>query len=135
MQKLNDNEVERISKTWIKSSNDDSDTMLSMFKSKHYDWALFVGHLSLEKLLKAYYVKKHKDHAPLIHNLLRLAELCDLEIEDESFKNQLLDITTFNLNVRYEDYKTNFHKKCTADFTGNWIQKITELRLWIQEKF
>lgn len=135
MEKLNDNEVERISDTWFKSSEDDFDTMLSMFKSKHYDWALFVGHLSVEKLLKAYYVKKHRDHAPFTHNLLRLAELCRLDIEDENIKNQLLDITTFNLNVRYDDYKTDFHKKCTVDFTKNWVQRITELRLWIQKKF
>jgi HEPN domain-containing protein len=32
--------------------------MGSMFKSGHYVWALFLGHLVLEKLLKAVYVKK-----------------------------------------------------------------------------
>lgn len=32
-----------------------------MHKSKRYNWALFAGHLMIEKLLKAYYTKLHGD--------------------------------------------------------------------------
>jgi len=31
--------------------------MQSLLENRHYTWALFVGHLVLEKLLKALYVK------------------------------------------------------------------------------
>ena len=44
---------------WISSSDDNYNSMLNIFKSGEYMWSLFVGHLVIEKLLKAYYVKKY----------------------------------------------------------------------------
>lgn len=55
---------------WIKSSDKDFRVMNSLFKIKHYSWALFIGHLVIEKLLKACYVKNIEREAPFIHNLL-----------------------------------------------------------------
>jgi HEPN domain-containing protein len=118
---------------WIKVSDDDFDTMLVLFKRKTYHWALFLGHISLEKLLKAYYVKKHKNHAPYTHNLYRLAELCGLEINEETAE-WLLKITTFNINARYDDYKKEFYAMCTEDFTKEWVEKIKKLQQWIKQR-
>jgi len=42
----------------------------------------------IEKLLKAYYVKKHGQHPPYIHNLLRLAVLNDFDI-NKKLKNSV----------------------------------------------
>lgn len=44
-------------KYWLEISDDNFKSMLNMFNSKEYMWSLFVGHLVLEKLLKALYVK------------------------------------------------------------------------------
>jgi len=49
---------------WIKSSDKDFKTMNNLFKSRDYHWALFLGHLVIEKLLKAYFVKKVNDYPP-----------------------------------------------------------------------
>ena len=51
-----------------------------------YSYALFFGHLALEKLLKALYVFKQEHHAPPLHNLLRLARAAELEIDEELMK-------------------------------------------------
>ncbi len=60
-------DVNKIVNHWIKTSDDDFDTMNFLFKSKRYNWALFLGHISTEKLLKAYFVKKKKNmHHPSI---------------------------------------------------------------------
>ncbi|MDX2197019.1 MAG: HEPN domain-containing protein [Cytophagales bacterium] len=73
---------------------------------------IVLGHISVEKLLKALYVKKYKNHAPLLHNLYRLAELNNLDITAE--KSDWLDkITSFNINARYDDYKREFYILCT----------------------
>lgn len=42
---------------WVKTSDNDYNTMLNLLKSKDYQWSLFIGHLVIEKLLKAIYVK------------------------------------------------------------------------------
>ncbi len=93
---------------------------------------IFLGHISTEKLLKALYVKRFNKHAPFTHNLYRLGELIGLEMSDE-YSDWLDEITSFNLNARYDDYKKEFYKLCTPDYTKSWIDKIIILRTWIKE--
>ena len=107
--------------------------MLNLYASQSYNWTLFIGHISIEKLLKALYVKIHKKHAPFIHNLFRLSELCNIEISDE-YSDWLDTITTFNLNARYDDYKKEFYSRCTLAYTAEWIEKIKIIRQWINQK-
>ncbi|HNQ83554.1 MAG TPA: HEPN domain-containing protein [Bacteroidales bacterium] len=116
---------------WIDGSDEDFDTMLTLFDSKRYSWALFIGHLMLEKLFKAYFVKMNSDYPPYIHNLLRLAELSGLLLTQDQ-KERLLTITAFKINARYDDYKTSFKLKCTPEFTARWLDELKEIRTWIK---
>jgi len=124
--------VEKIVKHWIETSEDDYQTMLTLFNSKNYSWALFLGHISTEKLLKALYVKRFEKHAPFTHNLYRLAEQLDIKLSEE-YADWLDEITSFNLNARYDDYKREFYSICTPEYTKSWIEKIKILRTWIKE--
>ncbi|HBG71376.1 MAG: DNA-binding protein [Bacteroidetes bacterium GWF2_43_63] len=124
---------EKFQKFWSESSDEDFDTMLALYESKKYSWALFVGHLMIEKLLKAFFVQVNKDYPPFIHNLLLLAEKCKLELTDEQ-KLFFITVTAFNINARYDDYKMSFQKKCTPEFTSIWIEKIKINRIWIKEQ-
>ncbi len=130
MQNLEINK-EKLIKYWVEGSDDDFETMLVMFDSKRYSWSLFIGHLMIEKLLKAFYVKVKSDYPPFIHNLLRLAEKSGLELTDDK-KEQLVTITAFNINARYDDYKLSFKNQCTTEFTERWIEKLKVLRSWIK---
>jgi HEPN domain-containing protein len=76
-------DVEKIVRHWIETSDDDFNTMLVLYKSKSYGWSLFLGHISIEKLLKALYVKRFREHAPFTHNLYRLGELSGLNMSEE----------------------------------------------------
>jgi HEPN domain-containing protein len=125
-------DIDKIVKHWIETSDDDFETMLTLYNSKSYGWALFLGHISTEKLLKALYVKRLEKHAPFIHNLYRLGELIGLGMTDE--QSDLLDeITSFNLNARYDDYKKEFYKLCTPDYAKRWIDNIKTIRSWIKK--
>ena len=121
-------------KYWVNSSNDDYDTMHVMFKNKKNTWALFLGHLVIEKLLKGLYAKKNKDNPYAIksHNLLQLAEKCDLCLTDEQIA-KLQIITQFNISARYDDYKERFKQKCTDEYTSEQIKNIEEVRTWLKE--
>ena len=131
---MNDKEFDKdkLIKYWIEGSDDDFDTMMAMYDSERYNWSLFIGHLMIEKLLKAFYVKAKSDNPPYIHNLLRLAEKADLEFGDNK-KEQLVTITAFNINARYDDYKMSFKQLCTPEFTTEWIDKLNDLRKWIKQ--
>ncbi|MEO8209389.1 MAG: HEPN domain-containing protein [bacterium] len=50
-------DVDKIVIHYKESSEEDYITMINLFNSKSYNWSLFIGHISLEKLLKALYVK------------------------------------------------------------------------------
>lgn len=100
-------DVQRVVDYWIDSAKRDNGTMKNLLKSGDRSWALFMGHLVLEKLLKAHYVKTHSQHAIFTHDLLRLASRTDLSLTDE--QTEWLDsISTFNINARYDSYKQDF---------------------------
>jgi len=122
---------EKIIKYWVDSSEEDFETMKAMYESKRYSWSMFVGHLMIEKLLKALYVKVNNTFPPLIHNLLRLAEKCDLNLNEEQ-RLFIVTVTAFNINARYDDYKMTFQKTCTPEFSATWIDKLKNQRLWIK---
>ncbi len=118
---------------WSESSEHDYKAMEHMFEKGDYQWSLFIGHLVLEKLLKAYYVKQIDKNPPFIHDLLRLAEKGGLEISEKR-KDMLDTISGFNINTRYNDYKQSFYRKCTMEFAKKWIQNIRALRIWIKKQ-
>jgi HEPN domain-containing protein len=118
---------------WLQSAKIDYKAMLSLFNNGHYMWALFVGHLVLEKLLKAYYIKYVNGTAPYIHNLTHLAEKSNLQLSEEQ-KDFLDEVTTFNIKARYPDYKNRFYKKATRQFTEKYMRRIKEFKQWLSGK-
>ncbi len=120
-------------KYWIDSSDDDFQAMIHLFEKGDNTWSLFIGHLILEKLLKAWYVKNTSNMPPFIHDLVRLAEKGNLSLDDNQ-KDILDTISAFNIRGRYDDYKREFHKKCTNSFTKEWVDNIKEFREWIKRQ-
>ncbi|HAO22326.1 MAG TPA: DNA-binding protein [Desulfobacteraceae bacterium] len=118
---------------WTESADKDFQTMIHLLEKEDFTWSLFIGHIVIEKLLKAWYVQNVSDTPPFIHDLVRLAEKGVLFL-DENQKDILDTITAFNLRARYDDYKMEFYNKCTRDFTEKWIEHIREFRTWIKEK-
>lgn len=121
-------------KYWLNSANHDLKVAQSLFKNKNYDWCLFVGHLVLEKTLKAFWVRDNKNNIPpKIHNLLKISEQTRLILTDE-YKLFLLNINDFNLEARYPDYKFNFYKKCNKEFTRQNLKRIKDFYQWLLKK-
>lgn len=118
---------------WIDSSDDDFQAMIHLFEKRDNTWSLFIGHLVLEKLLKAWYVKVNSNTPPFIHDLVRLAEKGNLVLDDDQ-KDILDTISAFNIRGRYDDYKREFHKKCSNSFTKEWVDNIKEFREWIKKQ-
>jgi HEPN domain-containing protein len=117
---------------WLESAEHDFSTAKSLFDSKKYDWSLFIGHLVLEKTLKAIYIDRTGEMLPpKIHNLSRLAEVCSLELsQNERF--DLDKINDFNIEARYPNFKLDFYKKCDEKYTTEYFYKIEEFYKWFQ---
>lgn len=120
-------------KHWLESAEDNFRSMQNMFASGEFAWSLFVGHLCLEKLLKACYVKLVNSTIPRIHDLFKLADRCGLAMTEEQ-KDALQYVNLFNIEARYEEYKREFQQKCTKAFAEKNIATIKELRAWLLAK-
>ncbi len=115
---------------WVNIAEQDIPVAQSLFDNGHYVYCLYIGHLILEKILKAHYVKDNKKTPPKTHNLVYLAERTNVNITEEE-KAYLFDVNTFNIETRYPDYKNEFYKKCTRGFTENNFSKIKDYYKWL----
>lgn len=115
---------------WLDAAEVDFKAMNNLFNSKDYVWSLFLGHLVIEKIIKAFAVKNDVRIIPKIHDLAKLSKRAKLYIDEEMLDTFDI-ITSFNIEARYPDYKKEFYKKCTKEFTFNYIKKIKEIRLWL----
>ena len=73
--------------------------------------------------------RNNNDIPPKIHNLVRLSELAKIK-PDEKHKFLLDKINDFNIQTRYPDYKLEFYKRCTKDFTKKYFDIIKEFYKW-----
>jgi HEPN domain-containing protein len=121
-------------KYWLDSAEHDLETLDALYETGKYDWSLFIGHLVLEKLLKAIFVKNNDNKIPpTLHNLVRLSEESHLKIDNN--KKIILDkINDFNIEVRYPDYKNEFYKTCTKEFAEEYLKEIKELYQWLKSQ-
>ena len=119
---------------WLDSAEHDLETANSLFSTGKYDWCLFLGHLVLEKALKAVYVKDNENRLPpKTHNLVKLAEKTTIAL-NVGKKLFLDEVNDFNIEIRYPKYKQEFYKKCTQAYTSNKIEKVKELRSWLKKQ-
>lgn len=50
-------DIEKTFNHWINTSDKDFITMMNLYNSKDCHWSLFIGHIIIERLLKACVVK------------------------------------------------------------------------------
>ena len=118
---------------WVEGATYDLGAASAMLKAKKYPYALFMGHLALEKLLKALVVQKTGVHAPFSHSLPFLLERSGVEMP-ESMQIRLSEFMEFHLEARYPDASKVFYKKCTKKYSEARFKEIKEVFKWIKSR-
>lgn len=116
---------ETVLQHWLNGSKKDLQVAQGLFKLRHYAYCLFFCHLTLEKMLKAVFVAKHKNHAPFIHDLVILAQRCEIPLSTDQIKD-LETITSFNIQGRYADYKSKFYKSFNKKSVAEQYMLVTK---------
>jgi HEPN domain-containing protein len=124
-------ETQRVVDYWVTESEEALEVAHHLIEKGDYSYALFFGHLAVEKLLKALHAYRHQQHAPPIHNLLRLARLAELE-PNEAQTEALITISAFNIETRYPDLKRDFRARCTPEFTARHMETIEWILAWLR---
>jgi HEPN domain-containing protein len=112
---------------WVNSALRDWEVVHDLVAAGRYMYALFFAHLTVEKLLKAHWVKEHEEsYPPLLHNLTALYDQIKLNL-GSNFTDELPIISSWNIEARYQDYKERFYKLCTRAYTENKLKIVEEM--------
>ena len=125
-------DVIELLKHWSSMADYDMKTAQSMFDTRRYPYALFMCHLSIEKLLKAIIVKRTNEHAPYTHNLVELGKNTKINFS-ESQQILLADLKEFNLEARYPEWKKDFYKIANRAYAQKYLTETKSLFLWLKK--
>ena len=128
-----DFDTEKTIQYWMESAVYDLETGQTLLRSRKFPYALFFGHLALEKMLKALVVRCTGEHAPYSHSLLMLARKAELDMP-EAMLDQLAEIMEFHTEARYPDVKKDFYQKCTPEFARAKFREIKKVYAWCLKK-
>jgi len=115
--------VEEEIRYWIDLARYDLGVAGSLMKARKYVYALFFGHLVVEKMLKAVFVKRHGTSPPPTHNLVRLANDASMKLSEED-REFLRGLMEFNIEARYPRDAEKIRKICTKRFADEMVRRV-----------
>ena len=109
---------------WKKGAKDALEAAEILTREGKYSLALFHCHLTVEKALKATFIKEKDVNPPPTHDLLQIA----LQLRrswSEKEKEFLGLLTEYAVSARYDD-PLWAEQEATKQHCDNWIQRIKE---------
>ena len=115
---------------WKNSSYEDLDAAGSLLEKKHLRHCMFFSHLALEKAFKALVTQKTQQVPPRTHNLIRLAEMAELVLDDEQ-ADFVREFGVYQLEGRYPDSE---QIALNESFVRSELDKVKELLEWLIDR-
>ncbi|MGB5685526.1 MAG: HEPN domain-containing protein [Candidatus Electrothrix sp.] len=120
---------------WVELSDYDFETAEAMLKSGRYLYVGFMAHQSVEKILKACYVKGNDKPAPFSHSLSYLAKKADIYNSFSEEQKSFIDmLEPMNIECRYPTHKEKLLRSLTEKRCKEILTNAKELQLWIKKK-
>ena len=115
---------------WRAGAEEDLAVARDLIKRNRIRHGLFFAHLALEKALKAHVCRVTQDIAPPLHNLVRLVEMTDLDLQSAQV-DILAEINPFNMEGRYPD---TLSPPPSQEEAQNYISRANEVFQWLIER-
>lgn len=120
---------------WVELALYDLETASAMLESKRYLYVGFMAHQTIEKILKAYFVKTIKNTPPFTHNLSSLAKQSTISTSFSEEQLNLIDILEpLNIEARYPTHKEQLLKSLDSERSQDILNRTQELFEWIKAK-
>ena len=130
---LRDDQKEKLIDYWVRSAEYDLEVSESLYEKSRFHYSLFFGHLAIEKILKALFVKKKSIHAPFSHSLTYLVEKAGIEIQQERLE-RLAGFMDFYIEGRYPGDLDDIFRKYNPTLTREKREEVKEMFAWLKEK-
>jgi len=119
-------------KNWVSLAEYDFETAKAMMKSKRYIYVVFLCQQTIEKLLKALYVKEKNETPPYTHNLIRLIESLTISPRVSESQKELLEyLNSYYFQSRYSEYFEKLSKSIPAQRAKSLLKRTEELYKWL----
>lgn len=126
---------EKVIKNWLALAEYDFKTAKAMMKSGRYLYVAFTCQQTIEKTLKALYVKEKEETPPYTHNLIRLAEeLSGIKPLNEETDRFLETLNSYYIQSRYTEEIHQISKSLNKKSAQEIISKTGELFKWLKNK-
>ncbi len=117
---------------WNELSTEDIETAVYNFVGNKNVACLFFLHLSVEKKLKAIWVKDNFSNTPPhIHDLQKIASETNIQLLAEQYDLMTI-VNSWNIATRYPDYKKTIYAIATIEYTQQQIDKTKDLLQCLQ---
>ena len=126
-------DIEKQVSYWKEVAADDWRVANKLIAGKEILQALFFVHLTMEKILKAHVCRRTQDYAPMIHNLLSLAQRASISLTPER-KELLAELTTYNIRGRYPDMRGGHLEKPTLQYAKSVLEQTKEMYEWLKNQ-
>ncbi len=101
-----------------------------ILRDKRTLFGLFFIHLAIEKILKAHVCSQTGELPPRIHNLIRLAEIAGLELDDEQIR-VLAALNEFNLEGRYPE---TWSAPPSVELAQQYLNRSEKVFTWLMSQ-
>jgi len=119
---------------WLRTAEDDRNTMNFLFKDGQYMHSLFFGHLYLEKVCKAIWIKNNIENTPpFVHNLIKILNGIETGLSEDDILF-LGKLNLYQLSSRYPDYRNTVKMQTTKELTLSYLDKINKIDLCLRKK-
>jgi HEPN domain-containing protein len=81
-------------------------------------------------MLKAIIARKTADFPPRLHNLLRLAETAELNL-NESMHDFFGELSAYYIQTRYPEELQSLAKQVTSDIASDTLKKTEDALKWL----
>jgi HEPN domain-containing protein len=121
-------------KHWLKSADEDMKDVIVLFDGGRYVMALYHGHLYLEKVCKAVWVKYNDENiAPYTHNLNKLLKGIDIGLSKDDLEF-LTKVNDYNIEARYTEFLENLIETTTKELAEDFINRIKFIDQCLRKK-
>jgi HEPN domain-containing protein len=118
-------DVEKQVAYWQNGAREELDTAELLLRYGKINQGLFWAHLALEKALKALVVRQTRTIPPFIHDLVRLANLAAIPLDEES-RAFLAACNRFAIHGRYEMPQTPLVSPAEVEATWRRLQEMVQ---------
>ena len=120
---------------WVELSDYDLETAEAMLEKARYLYVGFMCHQTVEKMLKAFFVKARHATPPYTHNLAYLAKRADLiDVLSEGQRDALDVLDPLHIEARYPSQKEQVLNSLTQERCRQILEMTRELQGWIKAK-